>query len=456
MSEGAAAAAAAAAPPRTLPPDFDPAVGFKPRCCACAKAKKGKCGTDTATWACENRAVAGLPTAPPRRAVLFLQRRAAEGEGGDGERAAAAAAEAAAAAAAGAGAGAGAAAPPASDAPPSSGRGRATRAGAAAAAGGATTTAAATTTRPRRAAAPAAPAGPRRTGGVSGRETVPPPRPPPHHHNRAPTRRFGSGAPRGRWGDSSGVTAGHRRGQATAAGAAGAGPASPWAEEQLVALQSAYLVTVDPTAPGYWARVAACVPGKTAHECFDKLFGRAPGGGGRGRRGEEGGGEEGGEDDGGSDDDDDDDDTPAPASTRRASPGPAAMRKRARTERAAGQAVVEGWGAKGGPGLDGGASDDEDGDHPAGPAPPADREATDQCNDALKRRRGGPLRATAAGMEGRGGGSRPSGGPAPTSLADAIFSSLAEDGGADVHAVDDLEEEEEEEGEEEEDGAFLS
>jgi hypothetical protein len=33
---------------------------------------------------------------------------------------------------------------------------------------------------------------------------------------------------------------------------------------------------------------------------------------------------------------------------------------------------------------------------------------------------------------------------------------LAEDGGADVHAVDDLEEEEEEEGEEEEDGAFLS
>ena len=164
----------AAEAPGRLPPGatFSVATGVRPRCPACARAKKGRCGTESATWNCANRARAGLSTEPPPRAVKFLERRARSGDGG----------------------------------------GRAAGGGA--------------TRRPQPRAAP----------------PPPPPRPP-------------------------------RRLAPAPAPLPDVDDADPWSEEQVVALQSAFLVTVDPGAPGYWARLAACVPGKTADDCWRKLYG---------------------------------------------------------------------------------------------------------------------------------------------------------------------------------------
>lgn len=38
------------------------------------------------------------------------------------------------------------------------------------------------------------------------------------------------------------------------------------------AAQAAYLVEEDPAQPGFWARVAARVPGKSAADCFNRLY----------------------------------------------------------------------------------------------------------------------------------------------------------------------------------------
>ncbi|KAK9828005.1 hypothetical protein WJX81_008017 [Elliptochloris bilobata] len=49
-----------------------------------------------------------------------------------------------------------------------------------------------------------------------------------------------------------------------------------WTEGQNAALQAAYLVEEDPAQPGFWARVAGRVPGKSAAECFNRLYDAVP------------------------------------------------------------------------------------------------------------------------------------------------------------------------------------
>ncbi len=80
----------------------------------------------------------------------------------------------------------------------------------------------------------------------------------------------GSGAARKRLkqGDGSPVDAGGVDGGVSAS--AGGGVAE-WSEEQVLALQEAQ-VEVDPAANNYWQRVAARVPGRSADECYEKLF----------------------------------------------------------------------------------------------------------------------------------------------------------------------------------------
>ena len=52
---------------------------------------------------------------------------------------------------------------------------------------------------------------------------------------------------------------------------AATGGGGMWTEEQVLMLQEAQIV-VDPGVKNYWQRVAARVPGKSADECYEKLF----------------------------------------------------------------------------------------------------------------------------------------------------------------------------------------
>ena len=78
----------------------------------------------------------------------------------------------------------------------------------------------------------------------------------------------GAARKRPRLGDGSPVGAGGADGDAPA-GTEGGG--EEWSEEQVLALQEAQ-VEVDPAAKNYWQRVAARVPGRSADECYEKLF----------------------------------------------------------------------------------------------------------------------------------------------------------------------------------------
>eukprot|EP00884_Botryococcus_braunii_P021119 jgi/Botrbrau1/7691/Bobra.0159s0129.1 len=81
--------------------------------------------------------------------------------------------------------------------------------------------------------------------------------------------------PAGRPGPSSGDMAEDGEAQELG-GAAGEAGSDSWTQQQVTALQAAYLVEEDPTRPGFWMRVAKRVPGKSASECFAKIFSSHP------------------------------------------------------------------------------------------------------------------------------------------------------------------------------------
>jgi len=85
-----------------------------------------------------------------------------------------------------------------------------------------------------------------------------------------PSAAPGPGAARKRLrrGDGNPVHAGGVEGGASAGAEGGV---AEWSEEQVLALQEAQ-VEVDPAADKYWQRVAARVPGRSADECYEKLF----------------------------------------------------------------------------------------------------------------------------------------------------------------------------------------
>ncbi len=49
-----------------------------------------------------------------------------------------------------------------------------------------------------------------------------------------------------------------------------------WTTEQVAALEDAYFRTVDPLVNNHWQVVAQQVPGKSAAQCFDKIFEKHP------------------------------------------------------------------------------------------------------------------------------------------------------------------------------------
>ena len=55
---------------------------------------------------------------------------------------------------------------------------------------------------------------------------------------------------------------------------------SPWSSSDSLRLaplrQAAYLVEEDPAQPGFWARVAGRVAGKSAANCFNRLYDAVP------------------------------------------------------------------------------------------------------------------------------------------------------------------------------------